>query len=152
MKKNNELEFESDKVKTYVQQLQAENALLRQANDEKNELLIKLGCPTTATARRKVHILENQIKVLNADKDDLKAKIELIEISNKTTIDNLKRELIDQEAETLKAGGIINCLEKTLAEIKDIAENITKLPISRPYDACILNKQIIQKIEELKVQ
>lgn len=115
MKKNNELEFESDKVKAYVQQLQAENGLLSQANEQ------------------------------------LKAQIELIKISNQTTIDNLKRELIDQEAETLKAGGIINYLEKTLAEIKDIAENISKLPISRPYDACILNKQIIQKIEELKV-
>lgn len=43
-------------------------------------------------------------------------------------------------------------LKQTLTEIKDIAENITKLPISRPYDACILNKQIIQKLEELKVQ
>jgi hypothetical protein len=85
MKKNNELEFESDKVKVYVQQLQAENGLLRQANEQ------------------------------------LKAQIELIKISNQTTIDNLKRELIDQEAETLKAGGIIHKLEQTLTEIRDIA-------------------------------
>jgi hypothetical protein len=85
MKKNNELEFESDKVKAYVQKLQAENGLLRQANEQ------------------------------------LKAQIELIKISNQTTIDNLKRELIDQEAETLKAGGIIHKLEQTLTEIRDIA-------------------------------
>ena len=34
MKKNNELEFESDKVKVYVQQVQAINGLLTTENDE----------------------------------------------------------------------------------------------------------------------
>ena len=34
----------------------------------------------------------------------------------------LKAQLLDQEAETLRAGGIIYTLEKTLAEIKKIAE------------------------------
>ena len=34
-------------------------------------------------------------------------------------LDQLKAQLLDQEAETLKAGGIIHKLEKTLTEIKE---------------------------------
>ena len=69
--KKNEIEFESDKVKVYVQQLQAENALLRQANEEKKELLIKLGCPTKATAKRKVICLQQQLDQLKAENKHL---------------------------------------------------------------------------------
>ena len=71
MTKNNELQFESDEVKVYVQQLQAENSILRQSNDEKNELLIKLGCPTTANARRKVYSLEEQLNRLSKTNEEL---------------------------------------------------------------------------------
>ena len=41
----------------------------RKTNDEKNELLTKLGCPTTATARREVFVLQQQIDQL---KEELK--------------------------------------------------------------------------------
>lgn len=76
------------------------------------------------------------------------------------TIDNLKAENEELKEKINSLLCSENCYKykqaekykQTLTEIKDIAENITKLPISRPYDACILNKQIIQKIEELKVQ
>lgn len=126
MKKNNELEFESDKVKSYVQQLQAENGLLSQANEQ------------------------------------LKSQIELIKISNQTTIDNLKRELIDQEAETLKAGGIINYLEKTLSDIEKLAIQGNVYCIDYNVNDCekcikqydcktTLFKQILNKINECEI-
>ena len=42
--------------------------------------------------------------------------------SNSLELVQLKAQLLDQEAETLKAGGIIHILEKTLTEIKEVAE------------------------------
>ena len=45
---------------------------MRKANDEKNELLAKLGCPTIATARRKVFCLQEQLDQLKAENDELK--------------------------------------------------------------------------------
>ena len=44
---------------------------LRKANDEKNELLAKLGCPTTATAKRKVFCLQEQLDQLKATNEEL---------------------------------------------------------------------------------
>jgi hypothetical protein len=55
---------------------------------------------------------------------DLKSFLvgEAIQNEYEQQLDQLKAQLLDQEAETLKAGGIIHKLEKTLAEIKPILE------------------------------
>ena len=56
----------------YFKQLTREKrecAYWKKANDDKNELLSKLGCPTTATARRQVFVLQQQIDQL---KEELK--------------------------------------------------------------------------------
>ena len=45
----------------------------KKANDEKNELLAKLGCPTVATARRLAFTLQQQINKLKAERDKIKA-------------------------------------------------------------------------------
>ena len=45
----------------------------KKANDEKNELLAKLGCPTVATARRLAFTLQQQIDTLKAERDKIKA-------------------------------------------------------------------------------
>ena len=45
----------------------------KKANDEKNELLAKLGCPTVATARREAFTLQQQIDTLKAERDKIKA-------------------------------------------------------------------------------
>lgn len=47
----------------------------RKANDEKNELLAKLGCPTIATARRKVFCLQKQLDQLKAENERLQKLI-----------------------------------------------------------------------------
>ena len=44
----------------------------RKANDEKNELLAKLGCPTIATAKRKVFCLQEQLDQLKKSNEELK--------------------------------------------------------------------------------
>ena len=49
-------------------------------------------------------------------------------------LDQLKAQLLDQEAETLRAGGIIYTLEKTLTEIKEIAEILA--PMTDEYENC----------------
>lgn len=48
----------------------------KKANDEKNELLAKMGCPTIATARMKVFVLQQQIDELKAKNEELKNEIE----------------------------------------------------------------------------
>ena len=45
----------------------------KKANDEKNELLAKLGCPTVVTARREAFTLQQQIDTLKAERDKIKA-------------------------------------------------------------------------------
>ena len=66
----------------------------------------------------------------------------------KRQLDQLKAQLLDQEAETLKAGGIIHKLEKTLTEIKEIAENAYCLTNGTNKDMAQFAKQILQKISE----
>ena len=77
----------------------------RKANDEKNELLAKLGCPTTATAKRKVFCLQEQLDQLKAEKEEIK---KYLGISHKTILERLE-ELTDfrdrdrEEIDQLKA-------------------------------------------------
>lgn len=69
----------------------------KKANDEKNELLAKMGCPTVATARRLAFTLQQQI-------DTLKEENDLYKNAHKTEQDRRRS------------------YENALAEIKEIAE------------------------------
>ena len=67
-----------DNPNCYYKQLkrkEQECAQFRNANDEKNELLAKLGCPTTATAKRNVLCLQQQIDKLKEDNEELRKNI-----------------------------------------------------------------------------
>ena len=91
----------------YYKQLKAkeqECEELRKANDEKNELLAKLGCPTIATARRKVFCLQEQLDQLKAENEGL--KVQNIKYMNGNIGYQLKNSLYKQ----------------TIIEIKEIAE------------------------------
>ena len=67
-------------------------------------------------------------------------------------LDQLKAQLLDQEAETLKAGGIIHILGQALTEIKEIAEKSYRTPLAEKD--CIkcdeFLEQILQKISEVE--
>ena len=134
--KKNELEFESNKVKVYVQQLQAENTLLRQANEEKRELLIKLGCPTKATAKRKVLCLQQQLDQLKIENEELKEKVKKYgEINVQET-----KDYTELKAENAELTGYKSLFEKTrnlwnesrmnnyklLDEIKDLKDSLKR--------------------------
>ena len=51
----------------------------KKANNEKNELLAKMGCPTTATAKRKVFTLQQQLDQLKVAKEQAEQKLKQIE-------------------------------------------------------------------------
>ena len=115
----------------------------RKANDEKNELLAKLGCPTIATAKRKVFCLQEQIDKLKVENDEL------------------KRELIQYEKDVKDLNYFAIKLKQTLTEIKEVATHCMKQDICTTcdnsekchiedeeipsYDVC---KLILQKISE----
>ena len=48
------------------------NEALKKVNEEKNELLAKLGCPTIATARMKVLCLQDQFKLAEQKLEKIK--------------------------------------------------------------------------------
>ena len=117
----------------YYKQLKAkeqECESWKKANDEKNELLAKLGCPTAATAKMKAFTLKQQL-------------------------DQLKVQLLDQKVKTLKASGIICVLEQTLAEIKKICNSVENIEnVNSLYDAKLSGmylqaNKILQKIIEV---
>ena len=62
-------------------------------------------------------------------------------------LDQLKAQLLDQEAETLKAGEIIHNLKQTLTEIKEIAKNGCYDDCGMPLDELSI---ILQKISEVE--
>ena len=116
---------------------------LRKANDEKNELLAKLGCPTTATAKRKVFCLQEQLDQLKAENDELKKTVD--DFLHKPEVQDKILWKIDNEALLGSKDAYIYKLEKTLTEIKEIAENAkTKVFV----DMEEFWEQILQKISE----
>ena len=92
----------------------------KKANDEKNELLAKMGCPTAATAKRKVFTLQQQI-------DTLKEENDLYKNAHKTEQDRRRS------------------YENAFAEIKEIIKQGVRI-----HDDIIVNKQILQKISEVE--
>lgn len=122
----------------------AEIDQLKQANDEKNELLAKLGCPTIATARMKAFTLEQQL-------DQLKGVIKKYEECNKYLVEENGKTYTRLEYKLLK----------TLTEIKDIAEknnkteeelfniSISKFSMGALNGRHNLASEILQKIKEV---
>ena len=80
--------------------------------------------------------LRYEIGSLENDRDILQEKL-----------DQLKAQLLDQEAETLKAGEIIHNLKQTLTEIKEL---LLKTPTDS-QERCVNAKSVIlQKISEVE--
>ena len=128
----------------YFKQLTREKrecAYWKKANDDKNKLLSKLGCPTTATARREVFVLQQQIDQL---KEELKEQAGGLRPELKRLINKICRKY-DIEAKTYheKIVEIIHSLDdynQALIDIEEILNQGIKI-----HDDIIVNKQILQK-------
>ena len=143
---------------------------LRKANDEKNELLAKLGCPTIATARRKVFCLQEQLKRKEQECEELKeyekSLLNVIDDLQKTKnewqekyndlgqdFDQLKRQH-ESDKGLITSTGKMNYqllqeydkMKQTLAEIKEIAKAESYLS---PQSTRLLVHNILQKISEV---
>lgn len=133
----------------------------KKANDEKNELLAKLGCPTVATARRLAFTLQQQIDTLKAENKELKQYKTLYEktrnLWNKARMNNyelldeikdlkdsLKRTVCQSECYKHKEA---DKFKQTLIEIKEMIKQGVKI-----HDDIIVSKQILQKISECEVE
>lgn len=131
----------------YEQQLDQ----LKKTNDEKNELLAKLGCPTIATARMKAFTLQQQLDQLKAENEELKKYKDVVDklagMQVILTNENGVPQLYDN-AKDLK----LKQLSKTLTEIKKIAEDTIDmfyegLETGSTYDRV---ETILQKISEVE--
>lgn len=100
----------------------------KKANDEKNELLAKLGCPTVATARRLAFTLQQQIDTLKEEKEKmLKGYSELTEI--------VSPYIDDFTGYNEKLGGfdIVLCVKELLEQFKHLQTENEKIKESRDY-------------------
>ena len=118
----------------------------KKANDDKNVLLSKLGCPTTATARREVFVLQQQIDQLN---EELKEQTGGLRPELKRLINKICRKY-DIEAKTYheKIVEIIHSLDdynQALIDIEEILKQGIKI-----HDDIIVSKQILQKAREVE--
>lgn len=108
----------------YFKQLTREKrecAYWKKANDDKNVLLFKLGCPTTATARREVFVLQQQIDILKEDNEKMsRGYAELTEI--------VSPYIDDFTGYNEKLGGfdIVLCVKELLQQLNSLkAQNDT---------------------------
>ena len=118
----------------------------KKANDDKNELVAKLGCPTTATARKEVFVLQQQIDQL---KEELKEQTGGLRPELKRLINKICRKY-DIEAKTYhkKIVEIIHSLDdynQALINIGEILKQGIKI-----HDDIIVSKQILQKAREVE--
>lgn len=118
----------------------------KKANDEKNELLAKLGCPTVATARRLAFTLQQQINKLN---EELKEQTGGLRPELKRLINKICRKY-DIEAKTYheKIVEIIHSLDdynQALIDIEEILKQGIKI-----HDDIIVSKQILQKARKVE--
>ena len=135
----------------------------RKANDEKNELLAKLGCPTIATAKRKVFCLQEQIDKLKVENDSLKKQLQfefdetLLQYSN--TIEDLQKQLKDSVMQKCPQCGetylnpVGSKLYEALIEIKELVQSdycteIGSCEFCAEIGNC-LNRKILHKISEV---
>ena len=159
----------------YFKQLTREKrecAYWKKANDDKNKLLSKLGCPMTTTAKRKVFTLQQQIDTLKEDNEKMsKGYAELTEI--------VSPYIDDFTGYNEKLGGfdIVLCVKELLGKlaqkeqdyekikhtldiIKEIAENMNNECFYDDFECkdCDMKngctyfnkKQILQKISEVE--
>lgn len=128
----------------------------KKVNDEKNELLTKLGCPTMATAKRKVFCLQEQLDKLKAENEQLKEELSVIQHNcNREGCkyyddDTFKvfYECKAQKALQLSANSVTTkyCdLLRTLVEIKEIAKYDV---YTTRADLCLRLNWIKKKISE----
>ena len=118
----------------------------KKANNDKNVLLSKLGCPTVATARREVLVLQQQIDQLN---EELKERTGGLRPELKRLINKICRKY-DIEATTYheKIVEIIHSLNdynQALIDIEEILKQGIKI-----HDDIIVSKQILQKAREVE--
>ena len=133
----------------YYKQLAREKrecAYWKKANDDKNKLLSKLGCPTTATAKRQEFVLQQQIDQL---KEELKEQKCGLRPELKRLINKICRKY-DIEAKTYheKIVEIIHSLDdynQALIDIEEILKQGIKI-----HDDIIVSKQILQKAREVE--
>ena len=108
----------------------------RKANDEKNKLLAKLGYPTTATAKRKVFCLQEQLDQLKVENEEFK---------------KLLKVRIEDLCDSCGASSMMpmpcKVYEKTLTEIKEIAEEqIPYLDIDKAKPMIVVEYDYVGKI------
>ena len=144
----------SDNPSCYYKQLkrkEQECEELKKANDEKNELLAKLGCPTTATAKMKAHCLQEQLDQLKAENEQLKSVRDswMSKCEQETKIREFCQNGLNQLKEELEAernwhktadeiskanSEYTTKLKQAFAEIKKIAEIL--VPMTDEYENC----------------
>lgn len=115
---------------------------LKKANDEKNELLAQLGCPTVGTARRLTLSLKEQIDKLKVENEELKKQLTILDDEDVVV------EITAKQFEEYKK------YKRTLIEIKEIAEprivhGLTDMEYVNIYSKTM--EQILQKIRECEV-
>ena len=117
--------IEQERLYAEVNTLQAENEKLKQVNDEKNELLAQLGCPTIATAKRLSHTLKEQISELKAENARLK----------------------ENDCEQCKHLDLYIKYKQTLQEIRDMATLFHSVNENKDLDR--FKNNILAKINEV---
>ena len=164
-------EYNFGNIELEIKQLKAkeqECEELKKANDEKNELLIKLGCPTTATAKRKVLYLEKELEKIkeinNEIKTDLKNWDERFKLQN-AFIDNLLKATnnsiwIDKSISDEEASEIIEKIEMDYIEFEEGKEIYAELKVENEelkeqfklaeplYQACNIKDKKIDKLKQ----
>lgn len=114
----------------------------RKANDEKNELLAKLGCPTIATARRKVLCLQEQIDKLESKNEELKKSKTATEEASELFVKNA-----DQIARVLE-----NKLDQFKADNDNLKQYKSLFEKTRDLwnEARMNNYELLKEIKDLK--
>ena len=116
----------------------------KNANDEKNELLAKLGCPTTATARRKEFTLQQQLDQLKAENDTLRQFLS----KEPLALQALQSGYTSYKKSSDVLYEMVKQYKQALTEIKEIAE---KHKVTAHCDYLTDMDNTIQKISECGV-
>ena len=137
----------SDNPNCYYKQLMRkgqECERWKNANDEKNELLAKLGCPTTATARRKEFTLQQQLDQLKAENDTLRQFLS----KEPLALQALQSGYTSYKKSSDVLYEMVKQYKQALTEIKEIAE---KHKVTAHCDYLTDMDNTIQKISECGV-
>ena len=148
------LQILEENLKDYIEhfnKVSDELDQFKKANDEKNELLAQLGCPTVGTARQLTLSLQEQLEAYKMEAEEGKEINAELKAENETYKKMLENEEVILALNEVRSGERylwFNKAEKykqTLAEIRDIATCCIKGDVAR-----IRMKQILQKISEVE--